>query len=129
FWECSSLKKVTIGSSVKTIGYNAFCKCTSLESITLPDGLESIGDCAFEYCRNLTKISIPSSVTEIGGSAFSCTGGLTITAPEGSKAEEYAKKYGYSYCGSQINDTDRRVYYGLPYTPGQAGAGECHRGS
>ena len=38
-------------------------------------------------------VTIPEGVTEIGGSAFDGCKKLTIHAPAGSAAEQYAKKY------------------------------------
>ena len=46
FGYCTSLKKVTFGSGIETIGYDAFSNCTSLE-ITIPDSVTTIGDYAF----------------------------------------------------------------------------------
>ena len=43
----SSIKTVTIGNSVTSIGSNAFYGCTSLTSVTIPDSVTSIGDYAF----------------------------------------------------------------------------------
>ena len=45
FRECSSLKTVSIGSGVESIGYRAFYKATSLETVHFAEGsaLKSIG--------------------------------------------------------------------------------------
>ena len=70
FYGCSSIKNVTLGKNVKTIGKRAFENCTSLKSITIPDSVTSIGCCAFAWCTNLTDISIPKSVKIIEDGAF-----------------------------------------------------------
>lgn len=72
------ITSVTIPSSVKSIGENAFYGCTRLESITLPEGLEVIGAEAFRYCNSLKKIEIPASVTSIGDLAFKQQGGAHL---------------------------------------------------
>ncbi|MBO7231357.1 MAG: leucine-rich repeat domain-containing protein, partial [Bacteroidaceae bacterium] len=48
------------------IGNRAFFDCTSLKSITIPDSVTSIGKEAFSGCSSLTSIVIPDSVTSIG---------------------------------------------------------------
>lgn len=58
---------------------NAFGGCTSLKSITIPSSVTSIGRAAFQGCSALTSITIPSSVTSIGPDAFAnCTSLNTI---------------------------------------------------
>ncbi len=70
---CSSIKCVTIGNSITSIGYMAFRYCGNLISITIPDSITSIGESAFEHCSSLTSITIPDSVTNIEEYAFSNT--------------------------------------------------------
>ena len=70
FWECTSLKEVTIPQSVTSIGDKAFYDCRGLTSVTIPQSVTSIGDKAFYDCRGLTSVTIPQSVTSIGDHAF-----------------------------------------------------------
>ncbi|MBQ9392453.1 MAG: leucine-rich repeat domain-containing protein, partial [Oscillospiraceae bacterium] len=78
----SSIKKVTIGNSVTSIGDWAFYYCTGLTSVTIPDSVTSIGDRTFSYCSGLTSVTIPDSVTSIGDRTFSdCSGLMNITIP------------------------------------------------
>ena len=82
FKSCSGLTRVTIGNSVTSIGSDAFSGCTGLASIEIPNGVTSIGSDAFSSCRGLTSITIPNSVTSIGSSAFSgCSGLTSVTIP------------------------------------------------
>ncbi len=82
FWCCTGLTSVTIGSSVTSIGERAFNNCSGLTSITIPNSVTSIGYVAFGGCSGLTSITIPNSVTSIGSSAFyGCTGLTSITIP------------------------------------------------
>ena len=67
----SSIKSVTIGSGVTSIGSNAFSGRSELNSITIPDSVTSIGDYAFCCCSHLRgTFTIPDSVTYIGEMAF-----------------------------------------------------------
>ena len=70
----TSLEKVIIPESVKSIGEGSFYDCTSLNSVSLPKKLTNIGRAAFGTCSSLTSITIPNSVTNIGECAFlSCS--------------------------------------------------------
>lgn len=73
---------MTIGNSLATIGYGAFCDCTGLTSIEIPNSVTSIGSDAFYGCSGLTSVTIGNSVTNIGEYAFSSCSGLTsVTIP------------------------------------------------
>ena len=67
---CNMLQKVEIGSSVTSIGSNAFYYCYSLASVVIPSGVTSIGNGTFNYCLSLASVVIPSSVTSIVREAF-----------------------------------------------------------
>ena len=69
FYNNTTIKSVTLPSSVKNIGTNAFAGCTNLTEINLPDGLESIGYGAFAD-SGLDTIRVPKSVKSIGADAF-----------------------------------------------------------
>lgn len=70
---CTSLTEITIPESVKVIGLSAFKNCTSLTDVKLSEGLETIRCSAFENCSSLENISIPSTVSCIGDWAFDKT--------------------------------------------------------
>ncbi|MBQ8015566.1 MAG: leucine-rich repeat protein [Clostridia bacterium] len=70
FENCTSIKNISIPSSVEYIGDGAFTFCASLESIILPEGLEVIEPNTFAGCLALKSIEIPSTVKEIGEFAF-----------------------------------------------------------
>ena len=81
FYDCTSLKSITIPNSVTKIDDFAFYH-TSLESITIPDSVTKIGKSAFSYCASLKSITIPNSVTEIDEFAFyECKSLESITIP------------------------------------------------
>ena len=80
---CSSLTSVTIPDSVTSIGNNAFSGCDSLKSVTIGNSVTSIGDRAFSDCDSLTSVTIPDSVTSIGDWAFrGCTSLTSVTIPD-----------------------------------------------
>ena len=82
-----SKNRVTIPSTVKSIGERAFEECTDIIEISIPKSVTSIGRYAFEQCSGLTKITIPDSVTTIGNYAFDqCTGLKSVTISNNVKA-------------------------------------------
>ncbi|MDB4675833.1 leucine-rich repeat domain-containing protein [Akkermansiaceae bacterium] len=82
FYDCTSLKSITIPDGVTSIGDEAFSGCKILKSITIPDGVRSIGEGAFVSCTSLTSITIPDSVYRIRRYAFLfCTSLTSITIP------------------------------------------------
>ncbi len=62
--------EVSLPSTLKSIGDNAFYSLDNVESLQLPDGLEYIGKSAFTFMHSLKEISIPESVKFIGDGAF-----------------------------------------------------------
>ena len=62
-------------------------KCVVLQS-----GIRMIGERAFKGCVYLTDAVIPATVTEIGQDVFEDCHKLTLHAPAGSYAEQYARK-------------------------------------
>ena len=74
----SNITQVDIGTTVTSIGDNAFENATSLTSVTFEAGstLTTIGNYAFRL-SGLTSIEIPNSVTSIGDNAFQNAESLT----------------------------------------------------
>ena len=67
----SSIKEVTIGDEVKSIGEDAFFGCSGLTSLIIPNSVNSIGGRAFSDCSSLTSVTIGNGVTKIEDNAFS----------------------------------------------------------
>ena len=61
---------VTLPSSLKTIGVDAFWGCHGLTSVVIPEGVTTIGAYAFEQCTSIKTITVPASATELGNRAF-----------------------------------------------------------
>ena len=85
------IRTVIIPEGIIKIGNEAFSFCRKLTSVTIPYGVTNIGHRAFGECRSLSSVTIPDSVTSIGDWAFSACPKLTIHAPAGSYAEQYAR--------------------------------------
>ena len=60
FYNCKSLKTLTLSSSVKHITSKAFYHCDSLETIHLSNNIQTIGANAFKDCASLRTIYSPS---------------------------------------------------------------------
>ena len=70
FRDCTSLKSITLPSTLTVIDSNAFEGCTSLTSITLPSSVGYIASNAFEGCTSLTQITLPAETNTIGWETF-----------------------------------------------------------
>ncbi len=70
FFGCTSLRQMSLPSTLSTIGSSAFEQCTKLESITIPRTLAKISQRAFAKCSSLKSVTIPSTVNEIEMEAF-----------------------------------------------------------
>lgn len=78
----SSLTSLTIPSSIKKIGNNAFIWCENLKTVTFKKGVNSLGESAFSNCTSLQKVILPSSLKKIPSFAFGdCTSLTTVTLP------------------------------------------------
>jgi hypothetical protein len=101
FCNCTSLKSVTIPSSVIIIYGGAFYGCSSLTNVNIPNSVEVIDDIVFYGCINLTNVSIPNSVTYIGKDAFLETG-IYAKSPDG---VFYIDKWICGYKGTMPSNT------------------------
>lgn len=80
FRGCTNLQTVTLGRNVKTINENAFMGCSNLQTVTMGNNVTAIHAKAFYKCKKLKKITIPSKVNKIGKQAFyGCKNLKTIT--------------------------------------------------
>lgn len=70
FKKHKEIKKITIGSNVKTVGTDAFYGCKKLSTVSMGKNVTTIGNKAFYKCTALAKITIPSKVKKIGKQAF-----------------------------------------------------------
>ncbi len=71
FEDCRSLDSVVFaGNLVQTIGDWAFYNCHSLRTLTLPEGIMTIGNGAFYGCTYLSELVLPSTVESIADNGF-----------------------------------------------------------
>ena len=101
----SGLESVRIMSGVKEIPVDAFTGCASIKGIVIPDNVTEIKS-AFLDCTSLREIWIPASVTAIADDCFSGCTDLTIVAPKGSFAEQYAVRKGFAFRASSSQGDD-----------------------
>ena len=113
FLDNQTIKKVTIPSTVVTIGATAFFGCPNLETVVLYEGLTEIGDLAFLNDPKLKSIEVPYSVEFIGNHALGFN-----TNINGSNQVEYQPVedfvlsiYQYSVAEEYAYKTDLTVKY------------------
>jgi len=82
---------------VEGVDDEAFAGCTQIISLTFPDSLCWIGANAFNGCSALEEVILGKNVNAISEEAFSGTENVTIVAPAGSYAEEYAARKGMTF--------------------------------
>ena len=96
FYFNEDLKKISLPSTLKSIGSGAFWDCCSIREITIPEGIAEIKDDTFNHCEKLEKITLPSSLKSIGLFAFNYCGSLKeISIPDGTCE---IKENAFNYC-------------------------------
>lgn len=84
FKDVSSVKSVTIPSSVLRIGEYAFSSCKNLEEVVFKNGVSEICCNAFENNSKLKSINLPDSLVYLGAMAFfDCSNLENVTVPKG----------------------------------------------
>jgi hypothetical protein len=68
--ENTTITKIVLPETVKTIDAFAFYGMTALTEVNLPSSLEVIGASAFNGCSNLRSVEIPKTLKYIGTNAF-----------------------------------------------------------
>ena len=83
FFNCRSLRKITISADTKEIKKGTFKGCQTIEEMIIPDFVEMIGEEAFNYCSSLKNVRLPKNLRTIGKSAFqNCINLERIEIPE-----------------------------------------------
>ena len=113
----SSFTKVTISSTITSIGDLAFENCNKLKTVVFEEGtrLTAIKDRAFYNCSYLENFEIPSTVTTIGSSAFeSCRALTSINIPVGVTSID---SNAFRNCGylKSVNITDLEAWCNIAF--------------
>lgn len=83
FYECGSLKQITLPGTIEKIGHHGFYGCYSLESIVIPDSVTEIGMGSFSGCTALSYAALPEGIVSLPESCFrSCTSLKNIIIPD-----------------------------------------------
>lgn len=91
----SALHDVTFTDCTGKVGDLSFANCESLRTLTVSEGITTFGYGVCRNCSTLRNIYLPASLTSIGEDCFSGCPGITVIAPEGSYALQYAKNHGF----------------------------------
>lgn len=73
----TSLTSISIGENVTTIEYGAFRDCINLTTVNLKDNLISIENSAFSNNTSLKKITLPKNLEHLGSGVFAGCDKLT----------------------------------------------------
>ena len=64
------LTKLTLPTTLESIGEGAFATCSALTEVVIPEGVKSIGAAVFIDCGKLTTVHLPATLEEVGDFAF-----------------------------------------------------------
>lgn len=120
----SSIKSLTIGEGVTSVGANAFTGFVNLGEIIVGKDVKKIGDNAFAGCAKLSLISFVGEPSKISSSAFvGCNKRMTVIG-ENDLGKAFAQSNGFNYNPISF-DSEKKVlnfgntltiYKDLPYT-------------
>ena len=87
----SGITQLTLPSTLKSIGNDAFYYCRHLTSVVIPDGVETIGDYSFSSCFKLQSIELPATLKSVGSGVFSWSCALSSIVAHGAEPAEASK--------------------------------------
>lgn len=94
FYSCTALQQINLPSGLLSIGEGAFAGCTSIPEITIPAGVQKVQEGAFAYCTGLKTLTVLSNDLKYENWGLESLSELTVYAPEGSVAAEWASAMG-----------------------------------
>lgn len=106
----SSIKSVSVPSSVEVIEQSAFTDCPSLAEVKMVDGLYGISRNAFDGCGALTRLSLPSTVDKAYSIARNCDALISIDVDKANKTMFSADGVLYMRAG----DINPQMLYSVP---------------
>lgn len=96
FFECGNLEEADVQCNI--VGSQMFAECTKLKKVKLADTCTKIEGYAFEYCKSLEEITIPKGVKVIEENTFvECTKLRKVVLPQGLTA---IKSDAFYHCNS-----------------------------
>lgn len=120
----NSIKSLTIGEGVTSVGANAFTGFANLGEIIVGKDVKKIGNNSFAGCAKLSLISFVGEPSEISSSAFvGCNKRMTVIG-ENDLGKAFAQSNGFNYNPISF-DSEKKVlnfgntltiYKDLPYT-------------
>lgn len=111
FRDCTSLKSITIPSSIASISSGAFMNCSNLMSVSIQEGVTSTGSIVFSGCTNLESINIPASLTDIYEAIFRDCHKLTSFVVDSNNSKYFSE-------GEILFSKDKTVLHAYPSASG-----------
>ena len=104
FKDRTSLRNITLGRGVTSIGFRAFQNCINLTSVTIPSSVTSFGNGGtFLGCSGLTSCIFENGITSIAGGMFEeCYSLSSVTIPN---SVTIIQSFAFEYCYSLTNIT------------------------
>ncbi len=100
----TELVKIEIPGYVESIDYNAFSGCSSLETVAVPDTVRTIGNGAFSGCGNLKSVVLGKKTEKLGTGIFA--GCHSLSSLRVHKDNEYL-----SYENGVLYSKDKKTIY------------------
>ncbi|MDE6013620.1 MAG: leucine-rich repeat domain-containing protein, partial [Anaeroplasmataceae bacterium] len=120
FMGCTSLEKVLIPSSIKTIGNSAFMRCTKLKKVLGMSGVEQYGNNAFAMCSNVEYLILPSGIKEMGTTMLRNVKAVVYSRTSEESMEELNSTWTSSFQGQVVYGNDL-VYEEYTNAEGETG--------
>lgn len=101
FAGCTTLRRVVLPSTVRTIGANAFYGCTGLNgSVVIGENIESIGKSAYYGCSSVTEVQFRAvNCTFMGGSVSTTVFGNCRSLRKVTFDEGVRRIPDFAFCG------------------------------
>lgn len=100
----TELVKVDIPAYVESIDYNAFSGCTSLETVRIPDTVTEIGNGAFSDCTSLKTVTLGKKLKKLGSGVFAGCDSLASANLSRNNTE-------FAYENGVIYSKDKKILY------------------
>ena len=70
FSYCTSIRSISTGENLQTIGIGAFLSCYNAETLSIGNSVTKIGNNAFKNCSGIETVSFGENINNIGNDAF-----------------------------------------------------------